>query len=285
MRVPCSCWEVFPDVVLIVPYPLCLASIFQHVYLSIFVWWHLLCAFHSSSHWLTPSFLLFFFFFNASKATSMLIAAWAGLWRCEGLGSELAVTFVNNHLRLLVTAKGTTWPARTHRKAWAGIWFWQALPARPQPDCQCVCSSVDLCARVHECYCGRFPERPLEQNGQTPGIFFLILARGKVRRVSIHRHEALEAISLKTGQRSGQMTCTAEQILIWHGGRGRGGGRPKEIWVKKSICRCIQQVSVCFAALVVSFVMSDIVGSFFFFRGTFKYSAQTLDGMSRQKQS
>lgn len=111
---------------------------------------------------------------------------------------------------------------------WAGIEFWQALPARPQPDCQCACSSVDLCARVHECYCRRFPERPLEQNGQIPGIFFLILARGKVRRVSIHRHEALEAISLKTGQRSGQMTCTAEQSSFGMGaGEKETEGRRK----------------------------------------------------------
>lgn len=87
MRVPCSCWEVFPDVILIVPYPLCLASIFQRVYLSIFVWWHLLCAFHSSGHWLTPSFR-FFFFFKASKAAehvdcgvSSAMTAWGtGKW-------------------------------------------------------------------------------------------------------------------------------------------------------------------------------------------------------------
>lgn len=37
--------------------PLCLASIFQHLYLSIFVWWHLLCGFHSSGRWLAPPFL------------------------------------------------------------------------------------------------------------------------------------------------------------------------------------------------------------------------------------
>lgn len=168
------------------------------------------------------------FFFKRTRPQSMLIAAWAALWRCEGLGSEFAVTFVNNHFSLLLTVKGTTWPARTHGKARAGIWFWQPLPARPQPDCQCVCSSVYLCARVHECYCRRFPERLLEQNGQIQGIFFLILARGKVRRVSIHRHEALEAISLKPGQRSGQMTCTAEQSSFGMGaGEKEAEGRRK----------------------------------------------------------
>lgn len=175
-----------------------------------------------------PPVFGFFFFLKPARPQSMLIAAWAAQWRREGLGSELAVTFVNSHFSLLLTEKGTTWPARTHRKVWAGIGFWQALPARPQPDCQGGCSSVDLCARVHECYCQRFPERPLEQNGQIPGIFFLILARGKVRRVSIHRHEALEAISLKTGQRSGQMTCTAEQSSFGMGaGEKEAEGRRK----------------------------------------------------------
>lgn len=272
MTLPCSCWEVFPDVILIVPYPLCLASIFQHLYLSIFVWWHLLCAFHrSGTGW--PPVCLFFclflclFVFSEHCHEAMLNAQRATLWRREGPGSEFAVTFVNIHFSLLLTEKGTAWPARTHGKARAGIWFWQPLPARPQPDCQCVCSSVYLCLRVHECYCRRFPERPLEQNGRIPGIFCLILARGKVRRVSIHRHKALGAISLKTGQRSGQMTCTAEQSSFGIGGRGKGGRRPKEVWVKKSIRLWIERVSVCFATLVVSFVMSGIVGSFFFFPG------------------
>lgn len=43
--------------------------------------------------------------------------------------------------------------------------------------------------------------------------------------------------------------------------------------------------TVRFAALVVLFLMSDIVFYFFPLLGAIKYSALTLDGMSRQKHS
>lgn len=78
------------------------------------------------------------------------------------------------------------------------------------------------------CYYGMFPEGPLKQKGQIPVIFFLILARGKVRRVSIHRQKALEAILLKTGQISGQMTCTAQQSSFGIRAGEKAGGRLKE---------------------------------------------------------
>lgn len=93
----------------------------------------------------------------------------------------------------------------------------------------CVCVCVCIFAFESPCYCGMFPGGPLEQNGQIPAILFLILARGKVRHVSIHRQKAPEAVLLKTGQISGQMTCTGQQSSFGIGEGEKGSGMLKEI--------------------------------------------------------
>jgi len=61
--------------------PLCLVSIFQHVHLSIFVWWHLLCGFHSSDCWLTPSILL-------AQPCEMLIVWYNGMQDSESKSQQ-----------------------------------------------------------------------------------------------------------------------------------------------------------------------------------------------------
>lgn len=72
-------------------------------------------------------------------------------------------------------------------------------------------------------------------------------------------------------------------ILIWHWGRGKRKGNTEGNMSKEehSFVNTVR-----FAALVVLFLMSDIV--FYCFSpllGAIKYSALTLDGMSRQKHS
>lgn len=161
---PCSCWEVFPDVILIVPCPLCLASIFQRVYLSIFVWWHLLCGFHSSGCWLTPCF-----FFSPAPLCGLLIAQRVIMaWGTGSPAVSLLSSRVNSHFSPLLAEKGTTWPVHTRKRTSSYL----VLTTRAS-ETSAWLSSARVFVRVCECYCLRFPETLPEQNGQTPGTLFL----------------------------------------------------------------------------------------------------------------
>lgn len=162
-----------------------LAPIFRYMYLSIFVWWHVVRGFHSSDCLSPP---------NPPPFASALwhVECWlCGImaWGTESESEQrVCCLLVSTGILACFSPRRAQHGQHTTQKRQAVILFWQLVPVRPRPDCQCVC--VCVCVRVfvlvYEYVCQSFPERLGEQNGQTPSILFF-LAQGKVRHVSIHR--------------------------------------------------------------------------------------------------
>lgn len=106
----------------------------------------------------------------------------------------------------------------------------------------CVFVRARVFVGVYECYCLRFPERLLEQNGQIPGILSFFLAQGKVRHVSIHRHKSTRGQLAEN--RKEKWTNDMHSTVNLIRGQGRGTRRWKTgqyAWVKQgNICLWIR---------------------------------------------
>lgn len=122
--------------------PFYLAPIFRHMYLSIFVWWHVVRGFHSSDCLSPPP--------HPFASALWHVECWLCSIMAWGTESEseqrVCCLLVSTGILACFSPRRAQHGQHTTQKGQAVILFWQLVPVRPRPDFQCVC--VCVCRRV-----------------------------------------------------------------------------------------------------------------------------------------